>query len=128
MPDGKMISYMLVILVAILNMLSLTLFKLGVAQVGGFALVDLMNPVTMTLKILATPLLMLGLLTSVCTTVFWLTALSRLPASVAQPLMIGVFYVLLLAVSSIFLREDFNVQKLVAVVLISTGVVLLSWV
>lgn len=120
-----MANYILVVLVAVLNILSLTFFKLGVARAGGISVADLTSPMNVTVKILTTPLLLLGIGTSIGTTLLWLATLSRLPANVAAPLMNGVFYVLLIGVSVVFLGEDLSPRKVAAVAIICLGAGLL---
>ena len=121
-----MASYALVLLVALLNICSISLFKSGVRQAGGITLGDLTNPLTIAAKIVTTPLLVAGICTSVCTTILWLATLTRLPASTAVPLMNGVFYVLLLSVSVIFLGEHLGTKQLVAIALIAAGMFMLA--
>jgi drug/metabolite transporter (DMT)-like permease len=122
---AAVVPYILVVAVAILNILSLTCFKTGLTQAGGIGLLDLANPRGLAHKFLTTPLLLVGVGTSVTTTLLWLATLTRLSANVAVPLMNGIFYVLLLAVSVTVLGESLGIQKVVAIVLIFGGVALL---
>lgn len=120
-----MLSYTLVVIVAILNICSTTLFKNGVRQAGGITTADLINPFAIMIKIATTPLLLCGLAVSACTTVAWLATLTRLQATVAIPLMNGIFYLLLLVVSTVFLGEDLGLRRIVAMALILCGAMLL---
>jgi multidrug transporter EmrE-like cation transporter len=120
-----MLSYVLVVLVAILNILNISFYKTGITQAGGLSMADLTNPPVILAKILTTPLLLCGFASSVCTTLLWLATLTRLPANVALPMMNGIFYVLLLFVSTLFLGEDLGIKKLAAIALILAGAFLL---
>ena len=119
-------AYLLVVAVAILNILSVSLFKTGVARAGGIAIADLTHPLVLLHKFLDSPLLIVGVAVAICTNLLWLVTLTRLPASVAVPLMNAVFYVALLATSALFLGEQLTARKLVAVGLILAGVVVLA--
>lgn len=119
-------AYVLVVLVALLNILSVSLFKTGVSRAGGITVADLLHPLSAAHKILTSPFLLLGIGSSICTNLLWLAALTRLPANVALPLMNSVFYVALLFVSALFLGEVLNVQKVAAILLILAGAILLT--
>ena len=62
---------------------------------------------------------------AICTNLLWLATLTRLAANVAVPLMNGVFYVALIATSAIFLDEQINARKVIAVGLILAGVIVM---
>ncbi len=119
-------AYALVVVVALLNIASVTLFKLGVARVGGIAIADLIHPLIVARKFLASPLLIAGVCTSVCTNLLWLVTLTRLAANVALPLMNGIFYIALLVISVLFLGEELTARKILAVLAILIGVLLLA--
>jgi len=120
------VAYALVIVVALLNIASVTLFKIGVARAGGIAITDLVHPLILLQKFLTSPLLLVGVLTSICTNLLWLVTLTRLAANVALPLMNSVFYVALLIISVLFLGEELNARKVLAVFAILVGVLLLA--
>lgn len=65
-------AYVLVIIVALLNIASVTLFKIGVVRAGGIAIIDLFHPLLIAQKFLASPLLLVGVFTSICTNLLWL--------------------------------------------------------
>jgi len=119
------VAYALVIVVALLNVASVTLFKTGVARAGGIFITDLFHPLVMAQKFLTSPLLIVGVFTSICTNLLWLVTLTRLAANVALPLMNGIFYIALLTISVLFLGEEITVRKLLAVIAILLGVLLL---
>lgn len=121
-----MVAYVLIVAVALLNVLSVGLFKSGVLQAGGISISDLIAPMTLFQKFVSTPFLMLGVLTAICTNLFWLMVLTRLEASIAVPLMNGIFYLILLSVSVTFLGEEVSVRKIVAIGFILLGVVLIA--
>lgn len=120
-----MLSYLFVVLVAVLNIVSLTLFKTGVARVGGITINDITHPLAVLQKFATSPFLMAGIATSVCTTLLWLMTLTRLAASVAVPLMNSIFYVMLLVASVFFFGEHLSAIKLLAIALILVGVILI---
>lgn len=118
-------AYILVVIVALLNIASVTLFKIGVARAGGIAIADLIHPITIVQKFLLSPLLVVGVCTSICTNLLWLVTLTRLAANIALPLMNSIFYIVLLIVSVLFLGEELTVKKVIAVGAILAGVLLL---
>lgn len=126
LDESPLTPYVLVLLVAMLNVISQTLFKEGVGQIGGISIGDITNPVHLFLKIISTPRLVLGIFTSACTTILWLATLSRFPVSVATPLMNGLFYLGLLAVSFFILGEWIGPIKVFAIALILVGATLLG--
>ena len=119
-------AYALVVAVALLNIASVTLFKIGVTRAGGIAVGDLFHPLIVAHKFLASPLLIVGVCTSICTNLLWLVTLTRLAANVALPLMNGIFYLALLVISVLFLGEELSARKVAAVFAILLGVLLLA--
>lgn len=119
-------SYILIFIVAACNIISVTAFRLGVARAGGISPADLAHPVIIVTKIATTPLLLGGLCTSCVTTVVWLMTLSRVPANVAVPLMNGVYYLLLLVISTLILGEGLSPRTVGGTILILGATVLLT--
>jgi drug/metabolite transporter (DMT)-like permease len=120
------VSYVLIVIVAVCNIVSVLAFKAGVTHAGGIGPADLAHPLTIMTKIITTPLLLVGLASSCTTTVIWLMVLSRVQANVAVPLMNGIYYLLLLVISTLVLGESVTPGRITAIGLIIVSAALLT--
>lgn len=78
------------------------------------------------IKIFFTPYIFTGIMCYGLSTFGYLSALSKLPLSVAYPT-IAVSYVIVYAISVLFLKEQFTYTKLIGNILIIFGIALLYW-
>ena len=76
-------------------------------------------------KALAEPFVMGGLLLVLVAVPMWLQVLSRLPLSVAYPL-VGLGYIVSLGIGAFVLKENVNLMRIFGVVLIVLGVIAVS--
>lgn len=95
------------------------LFKKGLNSMGGE--IDLSWRI---IFIFFTPYIASGLFAYVLSTFTYLSALSKAPLSVVYP-MISCSYILVYIISVLFLKESYSLTKLLANLLIVSGVVLL---
>ncbi len=78
------------------------------------------------LKLLFTPLVLLGLALYAASVVNWLVVLKRLDLGLAYPLM-SVGYILTFVIGIWCFREPWSAIRFVGILVIISGVVLLSW-
>lgn len=81
--------------------------------------------VTLIVKGLTTPLVLLGLFLYVLSALIWLIVLSRTELSFAYPF-IGLSYILILIISWLFLGEDVRLIRWLGTLIICLGVILIS--
>ncbi|MBI2264836.1 MAG: hypothetical protein HYU64_06635 [Armatimonadetes bacterium] len=113
---GREMKPILYILLSVaLGVIGQVLFKLGV-QKGAPSDISLG-----TVRLLFTPLIMLGILCYVVSTLSWLTVLSQVKLSYAYPFL-SLSYVLLLGIASIFFGETIPLLRLIGVAFIGLGI------
>jgi len=83
------------------------------------------GPVGYYVKLFTTPIVLLGFLMYGVSSLFWLFILSKLPLSLAYPL-VSMGYVLVVFFSWLLLREHVSVARMVGVGVICCGVALLA--
>lgn len=76
-------------------------------------------------QMITTPFVLLGIFLYAVGTIFWLTLLSKWELSYAYP-MISISYILVLLFSWIFFQEKFGFVRIFGVLLICSGVILVS--
>lgn len=100
------------------------LLKAGMNQVGVLSLQpDRIVP--SLVRVFTTPVIVGGFALIFTGSIFWLAVISRIPLSVAYP-MLSMSYVLGVAGAWLFLGEAVTVQRLVGVAIICTGVVVVT--
>lgn len=100
------------------------LLKLGLNGLGKLVF-ELNTFIPTFIKVFSTPLVLIGLLLFVTSSVLWLVALSKSELSFTYP-MLSVSYALVAALSFVLLKEPFSVWRGLGIVIIVMGVFLMS--
>jgi multidrug transporter EmrE-like cation transporter len=106
----------------LLNATAQLLLKAGTNRVGEFAF-SLENLLPVGAKVATSPFIIAGLGCYVVSVVVWILALSRVPVSVAYP-MLSVGYIVNAVAAWMFFGESLGAQKLVGIGFIVVGVYL----
>ncbi|MFA4906085.1 MAG: EamA family transporter [Candidatus Margulisiibacteriota bacterium] len=117
-----MVDYLILVVSVLLATTGQLLMKQGMTQFGRFPITQLaQNVIPMFLN----PWVFAGLAAFGISSIFWLAVLSRLPLSLAYP-MVSLAYVVV-AFASIFLfREQVSLIRWIGVLVICSGVFLIS--
>ena len=107
-----------------LNAAAQLLLKAGTNRVGEFAF-SLDNLVPIGSRLAASPFILGGLACYVVSVVVWILALSRVPVSIAYP-MLSVGYIVNAVAAWMLFGESLTVQKLVGIGFIVIGVFLVA--
>ena len=108
----------------LLNALAQLALKAGTNRIGEFAF-SLDNVVPIGLRVASSPYILLGLACYVVSVVVWILGLSRVPVSVAYP-MLSVGYIVNAIAAWMLFGESLTAQKLVGIGMIVVGVVLVA--
>ncbi len=118
------VSFSLIMTGVLLNATAQLLLKAGTNAVGHFEYhVD--NLVPIGLKIASQPFILGGVACYVCSLIVWIMGLSRVPVSVAYP-MLSIGYVINAAVAHYWFGEALPAQKLLGIGFIVLGVYLVA--
>lgn len=115
-------SIPLILVFTVLVVAGQLLLKHGLSSYQIFGLGELMRNI---IKIVFSPYVFAGLALYVVSTGIWLVVLSRTSLSFAYPF-ISISYVLIVITSRIFFNELIDTYKVIAIVLIISGVFMLS--
>ena len=118
------LTFSLVMLGVLLNAAAQLLLKAGTNRVGEFAF-SLDNLVPIGMKLALNPPILAGLGCYVVSVGVWILALSRVPVSVAYP-MLSLGYVVNAFAAYMLFGESLGVQKLVGIGFIVVGVFLVA--
>jgi multidrug transporter EmrE-like cation transporter len=118
------LTFSLVMLGVLLNAAAQLLLKAGTNRVGEFAF-SLDNLVPVGMKLVMNPPIIAGLACYVVSVVVWILALSRVPVSVAYP-MLSVGYIVNAVAAWMLFCESLTAQKLVGIGFICIGVFLVA--
>jgi multidrug transporter EmrE-like cation transporter len=118
------LTFWLVMLGVLLNAAAQLLLKAGTNRVGEFAF-SLENLVPVGAKLAASPPILAGLACYGVSVVVWILALSRVPVSVAYP-MLSVGYIVNAIAAWMLFGESLTAQKLVGIGFIVVGVWLVA--
>jgi len=110
--------YIVLMINVALGVIGQFLIKQGVMRIGAF---DLNSGMSFFIKAFTAPMVIIGLGVYFVSAVLWIALLSKLPLSVAYP-MLSLGYVLVVIFSAVYLHEPLNWSKLLGVLLISGGV------
>lgn len=77
------------------------------------------------LKLMIAPFSLIGIMFYAISAIFWMLALTKIELSVAYP-MLSIGYILIFFISILLFNEPFKVIRLLGVLLITTGVYLIS--
>jgi drug/metabolite transporter (DMT)-like permease len=96
--------------------------KKGMMQVGEISFDRLSHLFPLTIQVFSNYFILLGVGMAVVAALLWLIVLSRVNLSVALPISGGIFYILLVFSSWLFLREQVSVLHWVGTIVICLGV------
>ncbi|MGE0357890.1 MAG: SMR family transporter [Burkholderiales bacterium] len=117
-------AFSLVITGVLLNAAAQLLLKAGTNRIGEFAF-TMENLVPVGLKVAASPFVLGGVACYAVSLVVWILALSRVPVSVAYP-MLSIGYVVNAVAAWMLFGESLAAQKLVGIGFIVVGVWLVA--
>ena len=118
------IAFALILTGVLLNAAAQLLLKAGTNAIGHFEF-HLENILPIGMKVAFQPFIMGGMACYAVSLVIWIMALSRVPVSLAYP-MLSIGYVVNAAVAYYWLGEDISLQKLLGIGCIIIGVVLVA--
>ena len=118
------LTFSLLMLGVLLNAAAQLLLKAGTNRVGEFAF-SLDNVVPIGAKLVANPPILAGLACYVVSVVVWILGLSRVPVSIAYP-MLSVGYIVNAFAAWMLFGESITAQKLVGIGFIVVGVFLVA--
>jgi multidrug transporter EmrE-like cation transporter len=118
------VAFSLVLAGVLLNAAAQLLLKAGTNRIGEFAF-SLDNVVPIGLKVATSPHVLGGLACYVVSVVVWILALSRVPVSVAYP-MLSIGYIVNAGAAWLLFGESITAQKLVGIGFIVVGVWLVA--
>ena len=118
--------YALILVAAFGALLSQTLMKQGLNQGGPIMVANVVQFIALILRILTTPLLLIGYILSFLTGFIWLAVLSRMNLSYAAPMMTATYFMLLLLTSALVLREVVTPAHWAGTLLIISGMFLIA--
>jgi multidrug transporter EmrE-like cation transporter len=118
------LTFSLLMLGVLLNAAAQLLLKAGTNRVGEFAF-SLENIVPIGARLVANPPILGGLACYVVSVVVWVLALSRVPVSVAYP-MLSVGYIVNAFAAWMLFGESLAAQKLIGIAFIMIGVFLVA--
>jgi multidrug transporter EmrE-like cation transporter len=118
------LTFSLVLTGVLLNAAAQLLLKAGTNRIGAFSFA-LENVVPIGMKIAGSPHVLAGLGCYVVSVMVWILALSRVPVSVAYPMLSIGYIVNALAAWALF-GESLTAQKLVGIGFIVIGVILVG--
>ncbi len=99
--------------------------KRGMTEVGSFDFASLNTIVPTFIKILSNPNIWVGFIGFMGGSVFWLSVISRVPLSLAYP-MLALSYVIVVVESWIFLGEGLHPLRIIGSVVVGIGVALVG--
>ena len=118
------IAFALILTGVLLNAAAQLLLKAGTNAIGHFEF-HLENILPIGMKVAFQPFIMGGMACYAVSLVIWIMALSRVPVSLAYP-MLSIGYVVNAAVAYYWLGEALSLQKLLGIGCIIIGVVLVA--
>jgi len=99
--------------------------KRGMNEIGSFDFVSVNTIVPTFIKILSNPNIWIGFIGFAGGSVFWLSVISRVPLSLAYP-MLALSYVIVVVESWIFLGEGLHPLRIIGSVVVGIGVALVG--
>ena len=118
------LTFSLVLAGVLINAAAQLLLKAGTNRIGEFAY-SLDNLVPIGTKVATSPFIVGGIACYVVSVVIWILALSRVPVSIAYP-MLSIGYVVNAVAASVLFGESVTAQKLVGIGFIIVGVWLVA--
>jgi multidrug transporter EmrE-like cation transporter len=117
-------AFSLVLTGVLLNAVAQLLLKAGTNRIGEFAF-TMENLVPVGLRVAASPFVLGGLACYAVSVVVWIMALSRVPVSIAYP-MLSIGYIVNAGAAWILFGESLTAQKLIGIGFIIVGVWLVA--
>ena len=117
-------TFPLILLGVFLNALAQLLLKEGMSRIGYFAF-SFANLMPISSQVITNPFVLMGLLCYVVSAVVWLLVLSRVPVSYAYP-MLSMGYIINVVAAHYWFQEEISLNKIAGILIIITGVYLLS--
>lgn len=99
--------------------------KTAMDQFGPIGEAQLSDPLHTIGRAAQQPLLWAGLLLFGISALFWLVVLSRVPLSIAYPL-VGVSYILVVLIAKVFLHERVPALRWMGVVVVALGIAIIG--
>lgn len=99
--------------------------KSAMDQIGRIGTAQVSKPVETVARAAKEPRLWAGLTLFGISAVFWLVVLSRVPLSVAYPV-VGISYVVVVAISRVFLHEQVPPLRWVGAAVVATGIAIIG--
>jgi multidrug transporter EmrE-like cation transporter len=116
--------YILLLIGVVLNAFASLFIKAGMNKLGAFSF-DVPSLFHMGFKVALSPFFLLGLSCYVISLMIWVLVLSRLPVSVAYP-MVSIGYVINAFLAYLWLGEDLSLMRVVGIMIICIGVFFLA--
>jgi multidrug transporter EmrE-like cation transporter len=107
-----------------LNAAAQILLKMGMIQVGAFAL-DITGVLAAAGRVATSPFILAGLASYVISVAIWLVVLSRVDVSVAYP-MVSLGYVFTVVIARFVFQEPVTPLRLLGVLVVCTGIILIA--
>jgi multidrug transporter EmrE-like cation transporter len=101
------------------------LLRIGVEKAGGIG-GELSTLFTAFLNLLKQPAFNSGILMYAFATLVWVRIISIEPLSVAYPLLVSITFLLVTFGAAVFLKETVTISKVIGLLLIISGILLLS--
>ncbi|MEK8131065.1 EamA family transporter [Paenibacillus filicis] len=114
--------YILVFISIILSAIAQIAMKFGTNRIGDFETFSLLEKLC---KYFTNFYVIIGFLFYGVSAVIWVVAISKIPLSIAYP-MVGFSYVIVVALSVLFLNEQISLIKIIGLLLIISGVITIS--
>lgn len=99
--------------------------KAAMDRFGPIGEAQLSNPVDTLVRALHLPLLWAGLVLFGVSAIFWLVVLSRVPLSIAYPL-VGVSYILVVLIAKLVLHESVPALRWIGVAIVALGIAVIG--
>jgi multidrug transporter EmrE-like cation transporter len=100
--------------------------KSAMDRVGRIGSKQVAAPTQTILKVAREPRLWIGLTLFGISAAFWLVALSRVPLSVAYPI-VGVSYIIIVLFSRLLLHEHVPPMRWIGVIVVAIGIAIVGW-
>lgn len=119
-----MLIFILILIGVLLNASAQLLLKAGMVQIGQFEF-SAANLVPITMKVIETPAILLGLINYIISVGVWLLVLSRVQVSFAYP-MLSIGYIVNALAAYYLFGEPLTSMRVLGIFIIITGVYLVA--
>lgn len=117
---------LIIIIGVIIGALGQISIKTGLQQIGDVKFSNISSVVSFIFEAVKNKFILLGLLLSAISAVLWIITLSKIDLSFGYPLASGLFFIVMIILSSIMLKEKISIMQLIGTAIILFGVVILS--